>query len=148
MDSVVPIHASDLYRMADAHWLSREYAEALNLYKQALAVAWHSISELRFAQCLFALGQHEEIVLDRGPARIEGWKRLEAFLALASQDAEALRSLVDWINSPKLKRRIGLAIDVLNREAELSQITQTDREMVKRMVGWAKDRDFAAMLSV
>lgn len=148
MDSVAPIHASDLYRMADAHWLNREYAEALNLYEQSLSMAWHSITELRAAQCLFALGRHEEILLDRGPARIEGWKRLEAFLALMSQDAEALRSIVDWIASPKLKRRIGLAIDVLNGEADLSQIIKTDREMVKRMVGWPKDRDFAAMLSV
>ncbi len=140
------LDSSELYRLADAHWLTEESEEAVALYRASLESHWHSITELRVAQCLFTLGRFEEIHLVEVTGRNEGWKRLEALLALTSQDAEALRSLVDWTDSPKLKRRIGLAISVLTGEAELTQIIKSDRETVQRMVGWARNRDVAAML--
>lgn len=62
LDSHAGLDSSELYKLADAHWDKQEYAEALSLYQASLDEGWHSITELRVAQCLFALGRFDEIV--------------------------------------------------------------------------------------
>ncbi len=92
----------ELNDRGDERFQRKQYAEALELFEQALAIDPHNVTALNNkANCLFFLGRREEAlamheaVLERAPLMLGSWLNKGVMEKILGREAEALRTLQD-----------------------------------------------------